>query len=215
MRKWSWILVLTGIVAALTACGNAQDKIATATATNELPLEEQLLVGTFELESTDLAVSSSQASQLLPLWETLYSLETSSTAASQEIDALVSQIESSMSAEQISNITAMNLNQQDLAASIVDHGAASTTSNTADTATASPVQVQPGAGAPGDGVVPDENPPPDMGGSSPSSTGLQAIGQAVAGTGQAATTDQTSSTKSQISPALIRALIELLKTKTA
>jgi hypothetical protein len=125
----------------------------------------------------------------------LYSLETSSTAASQEIDALVSQIQSTMSAGQISNITAMNLSQQDLAASIVDNGAASTTTNPADTTTASSVQVLSGAGSLGGGSAPGGNPPPDMGGSAASSTGLQTINQAMAGTSQVAGTSQPSSTK--------------------
>ena len=79
----------------------------------------------FNWKSTTLAVTSDQADELLPLWETLQSLASSGTAASEEINAGEDQIESTMSPQQISSITAMNFTQQDLAAAIVDTGASS------------------------------------------------------------------------------------------
>ena len=81
-----------------------------------------------------------------------------------EVDAAVSQIESSMSAQQISSITSMNLTQQDLAVAIADAGAASSTSGSASITAASSVQPQGGAGAPADGGPGGGNPPTDLGG---------------------------------------------------
>ena len=207
MKKWMAVSFVIGLVLALTACGSTQTSNAAATASPTLSLEGQLLVGTIKLESTTLAVNSDQATQLLPLWETLQSLASSSTAASQEIDAVVSQIKSTMSSQQISTITAMKLTQQDLAAATADTGASSTTSSSANTTNASPAQFQASDGAPGGG-----NPPADMSGNMPASTGAQAAGQTQTGTAQAVTSQSTGTTN-QVSPALINALVELLKKK--
>ncbi len=116
-------------------------------------MEGQLLVGTLKLETTDLAVSSDQASQLLPLWETLQSLATSGTAATEEVQAVVDQIKSTMSTSQISSITAMNLTQQDLATAMSDNGASSSSSNPASTTSGNSAQLPAGgpAGAPAGG----------------------------------------------------------------
>jgi len=97
MKKWMFVTIIVSLMLTLAACGKHQSSNAAATASTTLSLEGQLLVGTFKLENTTLAISSKQASTLLPLWETLESLASSNTAASQEVDAVVSQIESTMS----------------------------------------------------------------------------------------------------------------------
>jgi hypothetical protein len=127
MKKWMFITIIISLVVALAACGSAQSANAAKSTATTLSLEGDLLVGTFKLENTSLAINSAQASTLLPLWETLQSLASSNTTASQEVDAVVSQIESSMSTDQVSSITAMKLTQQDLAATAIDTGTAATT----------------------------------------------------------------------------------------
>jgi hypothetical protein len=214
MKKWMLVSIVISLVLVLTACGSAQTSNTAATASTELSQEGQLLVGTFKLESTNLAVSSDQADQLLPLWETLQSLETSGTAASQEIDAVVSQIKSTMSAEQISSIAAMNLTQQDLATAVVDTGASGTTSSSENTTGAGSTQLQTDAGAPGAGDQGGGNPPADMGGSMPASVDAQVTGMTQSGSSQTVTS-QSSGTTYQVSPALINALVEMLKKKIA
>jgi hypothetical protein len=214
MKKWMLVSIVISLVLVLTACGSAQTSNTAATASTELSQEGQLLVGTFKLESTNLAVSSDQADQLLPLWETLQSLETSGTAASQEIDAVVSQIKSTMSAEQISSIAAMNLTQQDLATAFVDAGASGTTSSSANTTGAGSTQLQADTGAPGAGDQGGGNPPADMGGSMPASVDAQVTGMTQSGSSQTVTS-QSSGTTYQVSPALINALVEMLKKKIA
>jgi peptidoglycan DL-endopeptidase CwlO len=210
MKKWMLVSIVISLVLVLTACGSAKSSSASATASTTLSLEEQLLVGTLKLESTTLAVSSDQADQLLPLWETLQSMASSGTAASQEVDAVVSQIESTMSAEQISSITAMNLTQQDLAAAVRDTGAYMTSSSSASTTDASSVQLQASAGAPPSGG----NPPNDMGAGMPAATGAQSTGQTQTGTTQAVTSQSTGNT-SQVTTVLINTLVELLQKKIA
>ena len=215
MKKTSLAFALFTLLFALAACGDA-NTASTATSTST-SLEGQLLVGTLKLETTAQAVSSDQASQLLPLWETLQSLSTSGTAATEEVQAVVDQIKSTMSAQQITSITAMNLTQQDLAAAITENGAASSASASAATTGTNSAQLQAGgaAGAPAGGNPSGGNPPSDMGGSGmPASTGAGSAGVAQAASTQAVT-GQSSGTSNQIPSALINALVELLKKKVA
>lgn len=209
MKKWMVISIVIVLVLALSACGSGPSSSASATATTTLSMEGQLLVGTLKLESTSLAVSSTQAQNLLPLWETLQSLATSGTAATQEVDAVVSQIESTMSAEQISSITAMKLSQQDLLAATADAGATTTTSSSTNTYSTNAAQPQGSAGAIGAGA-----PPTDMGGGMPASGAVSSTGQGQTSITQTVSSQTTGSTN-QVSPALINALVELLKKKIA
>ena len=209
MKKWMLVSTMIVLVMALAACGSTQSPTATAAASTALSEQGQLLVGTIKLESTSQAVSAAQAKELLPLWETLGSLASSGTAASQEVDAVVSQIKSTMTSAQLSNITAMNLTQQDLVAAATDTGTSMTASSTASTANASSVQSQANAGAPSGG-----NPPTDMSGGMPPSTGVQSSLQTQSGATQTVSSQSSGSTN-QVSPALINALVELLQKKTA
>jgi len=214
MKKWMIVTIVIGLVLALTACGSSQSSTAAATPSTALSQEAQLLVGTLKLESTTQAVSVNQAGQLLPLWETLQSLASSGTAASQEVDAVVSQIETTMSTQQVASITAMNLTQHDLAVAIADTGSSSTSSSSANSTNANSAQIQAGAGAPAGGDPGGWNPPADMGGSLAASTGAQSAGQSQTGSTQTVTS-QSTATSSQVPVALIQALVELLQKKIA
>ena len=211
MKKWIFVTLVISLVLALTACASTTGSTATATASTTLSQEGQLLVGTFKLENTSLGITSAQASTLLPLWETLESLASSNTAASQEIDAVVNQIQSSMDSSQITSITAMKLTRQDLAATAIDTGSVSTTSSSAGKASASSsanaggTQLQAGAGAPSGG-----NPPSDLGGVTGGSGAT--TGQTQTGVSQSAATQSTGTTN-QVSAAMIKALVELLQKK--
>jgi hypothetical protein len=206
MKKWMLVSIVISLVLVITACGNSQSASASATATTTLSREEQLLVGTIKLESTDLDVSADQAKELLPLWMTLQSMASSGTSASEEVDAVVSQIESIMSSKQISSISTMNLSQQDLMTAITDTGTSLTASSAAGTTNASSLQAQAGAGAPADG-----NPPADMSGSMPPSSGAQPVDQAQTVT--QTSSSQATGTTSQVTTALINTLVELLQKK--
>jgi hypothetical protein len=202
MKKWMLVSMVISLVLVLTACGSAQSSTAIASDSTVLSLEGQLLVGTLKLENTDLAVTYEQAQELLPLWETLQSLASSGTAASQEVDAVVSQIENVMSAQQISSITIMNLTQQDLVIATTNTGASSTASSSANKSDANAVQFQEGAGVPGTGDSGGGNPPADTGGGMPASVGIQPVDQLIS--------NQSIGTVDQISSTLINVLVELL-----
>lgn len=73
----------------------------------------QLAVGTFKLEGTPQAVDAKEAAQLIPLWQLFGQLETSSSSAQQEVSATLDQIKSTMTADQINAINAMNLTNRD------------------------------------------------------------------------------------------------------
>ena len=81
---------------------------------NALPIQSQLAAGTLLLEASDQAVDEALAEDLLPLWQALQSLSTSDTASSLEIDAVISQIQDTMTQEQVNAIAAMELTEESL-----------------------------------------------------------------------------------------------------
>jgi hypothetical protein len=81
-----------------------------------LSARNQLLLGALELDGTPNAVTPEQAATLLPLWQALKSTTQSGASAQAEVSALLSQIESALTAEQLAAIRAMQLTQTDLQA---------------------------------------------------------------------------------------------------
>jgi hypothetical protein len=88
----------------------------------ELPLSSALAIGTLKLEETTQAVAPDQAADLLPLWQVLNSLTTSDTAAPEEIEAILEQIQETMTDEQMAAIEAMELTGEDMFATIQELG---------------------------------------------------------------------------------------------
>ncbi|MFV1860093.1 MAG: hypothetical protein ACC647_12180, partial [Anaerolineales bacterium] len=82
----------------------------------------QLILGTLQLETTDLAVDADQAAELIPLWKALRSLSNSDTAAEAEIEAVINQIQETMTAEQIEAIAALDLSSEDVRTIIQELG---------------------------------------------------------------------------------------------
>ncbi len=124
MKKTILTLLSLLFILILAACGStAADEMSASASTGEsavdertTPLSLQLMLGTVRLEETGSAVDAEQASDLLPLWKALRSLNESGTAAQVEMDALVSQIGDSMTAAQMNAIIALELAMQDFAA---------------------------------------------------------------------------------------------------
>jgi hypothetical protein len=79
-----------------------------------LSIEGQLALGTVLLENTDLAVGGDQALELLPLWQAYLSLSISDTTASAELEAVLNQIQNTMTARQITIIAEMSLSSENL-----------------------------------------------------------------------------------------------------
>jgi len=85
----------------------------TADFENAVNIQMQLLVGTLQLEGTSLAVTADQISELLSLWQLIRSLTGTGTAAQAEIDAVLGQIQETMSTEQIQAIRDMQITSDD------------------------------------------------------------------------------------------------------
>jgi len=108
-------LVLTACSSKVASSGQTAGSSALAQGgSNTLPGVTLLTVGTFKLEDTANAVTARQATELLPLWKAYRSLSGDSASATAELEALVKQIEQTMTAEQLRAITDMNLTSQDL-----------------------------------------------------------------------------------------------------
>ncbi|MFN8434518.1 MAG: hypothetical protein U0V18_10875 [Anaerolineales bacterium] len=80
----------------------------------EISTITKVAIGTLKLEGTENAITPEQASDLLPLWQVYLSLVDSDTAAQAEIDGLVDQISTTMTAAQNQAIDDMQLSQPDM-----------------------------------------------------------------------------------------------------
>jgi len=83
-------------------------------------------VGTLKLEGTDSAVDAQQAAELVPLWKAYLTLSGSDSAVQAELEALVTQIQETMTAEQARAIANMHLTAEDMAALMQELGISAT-----------------------------------------------------------------------------------------
>jgi hypothetical protein len=126
MKKKVLFSILICSILALSACSgqesstSATEAAGVSQSANGTASEDQtvlqLALGTLKLESTATPVDAEEAASLLPLWKAARSLGNSETAAAEEKSGLVSQIQETMSAEQLQAIQAMGLTAQDLPA---------------------------------------------------------------------------------------------------
>ena len=226
MKKTILAITILTLLSVLVACNKTTTTQAqNSPGGNSAPISTatQLVVGTFKLEGTDLAVTSAQASQLLPLWQTLKELSNSNTAADEEINAVVDQIKGSMTSQQIAKITAMKMTQQDIMSLMSQAGVSPNGAN----ATTTPMALngfpggnfsQGGGGAAGAGGPPGGGGP---GGGLPAGGGGEGIPSgggigpgALGGAGGAFTTPQAvRQMPNQVPTPLLNALIEMLQKK--
>ena len=82
----------------LTACASATTT-STVSTSNNLSTAAELVLGTLKLEGTNATVTSTQATQLLTLWEGYQSLSDSDTSSQVEVEALVKQIQGTMTTD--------------------------------------------------------------------------------------------------------------------
>jgi hypothetical protein len=128
MKKVSLLITLITILFVLSACGSGSGSTNTTStdsaSTNSFrnstsgnrPLnpESKLALGTIKLEGTRQAVDPKMAANLLPLWQLLFQLNSSSSSAPQEVAAVVDQIQTTMTPEQIKTINSMQMTQADI-----------------------------------------------------------------------------------------------------
>lgn len=83
-------------------------------AEDALPIRTQLILGTMKLEDTNLAVTPEQAAELVVLWQASAALSRSGTGATEEVTAVINQIQDVMTPAQINAIADMQLTRDDI-----------------------------------------------------------------------------------------------------
>jgi hypothetical protein len=160
VKKFTSMIVPAILALALTACGSAASApqasapngsapnvggpgSANGASVNGTPASGlsglQLAAGMLKLDGTSNAVTAQEAGQLLPLWQSLQQLESSTApqggqqgtpgprpdpAMFQKVSAQIQVIENAMTPAQIDAITQMNLSRQDIFATLQQAGIA-------------------------------------------------------------------------------------------
>jgi hypothetical protein len=135
---WTTLILFT---LTLTACAPIAGTIGTTSSGRpsavELTAQTKIVLGTINLEETDYAVTAKQAKELLPMVYVLQDLNDSDTVAQEEIDGLVSQIQDTMTDEQIKAIDDMSLSMRDVFELTQNNSGSTSPSKTSSTAGAS------------------------------------------------------------------------------
>ena len=203
MNKLLMIMLAAGLT--LSACASAP---SAATASNpaesSLAPSTRLILGTLKLEGTAEAVTARQAAALLPLWQVYQGLQESGTAAQEEIDALVQQIQETMTSSQVQSMQAMSLTQADIMSVMVEQNIVEAGPQQAVTRTAS---------GSGPQATPEGGMPPSDTGGDPGMMGAAAPVSASSSTGGSSSSQVQAG--SGVPSALLDALIQLLETRIA
>jgi len=133
VKSWYIGLVLVLAVGVLAGCGGGEatpepvdegvgetytSAVLDASYSDALSVSNQLALGTLRLEETEKPVMPDQATALLPLWQALQG----GVTAQAEVNAVLKQIEGTMTPEQLAAIAAMQLTQEDLQAWMQEQG---------------------------------------------------------------------------------------------
>lgn len=120
MKKYLVVFLSLVLVAGLAACtsspaanGGSSGTINTNYA-NAVSVQSQLAAGMLKLEGSAGAVTKTQAVPLLMLWKAIRSLSANSATSQIEINAVMEQIQETLTAEQIKAIADLKLTQTNL-----------------------------------------------------------------------------------------------------
>jgi hypothetical protein len=203
-----FLLILTLILTACSGISNTAGPASntqTGPAAGELSASMQVAIGTIKLDETSNRITAEQAAELLPLWETLQDLYSSDTSANQEIEALIAQIQDTMTADQTKAITAMNLTRQDMLSIMQSQGLSSGAQNGNSSNNNS------GGSGPGGGF---QGPPPDGSGFPGGNPNFQGQGSRTESTDSTNNSDtRTAVNPNRIPTPLIQGVIDYLKKK--
>ncbi len=177
------ILAVTGCSAIGTSNGNATQTVTTGS--DQLPTLSKLVVGTYKLIDSSTPVTQAQAKELVILWKAYKELQTRDSKAQQEVTDLLTQINSSLSTDQIAAIDAMNLSTRDVMSLVQELGVSASTASTSRTGSSSSSNSSVGGGP---GGFPGGGMPPDMAaGGGPGMEGGFTAGGSTAATPSAST----------------------------
>lgn len=131
MHKKQFLLLLLPMILFLAACSNTGGSTAAAQGQNQTgqppdisnqPIEQRLAAGLLMLEGTENAITTEQAQNLLPLWKAVRAISSDNNAAQEELNAVYSQIQESMTAEQVQAIKDLSLSMEDTRALMEKYG---------------------------------------------------------------------------------------------
>lgn len=221
MNKTTFLILMI-ITLILTACSGTPNTAAPASGTQggptsgELSAPLRVAIGTLKLDGTAKAVTAKQAAELLPLWETLKDLYSSDTAATEEVDALVTQIQETMTANQIQAITAMNLTRQDMFSVMQSQGVGFGGAQNGNTQSNSSSNNNGGNFRRGGDFA--GGPPPDGGAFPGGGANFQGQGNRAQSSNSTSSSTASSNTQRVVNPnriptPLVQAVIDYLKTK--
>jgi hypothetical protein len=203
------IVMIVGIL--LTACSSSSASTPIGSTSNNLPIETQLAVGTLKLSGTAQDISIEQAKELVVDWQVYKELSQSQTAAQAEMDGLVAQIQETLSDDQMQAITAMNITQQDVLASL--QGVTAASSDSSSSTVSLPAGSASGGGMPAGGPPEGGGVPPDGGAISSDMGG--AVSASGTGQTQSAQASSGSTVTAQVPSALVEVVIQSLQQKIA
>lgn len=146
MKRLHWIASTLILATVASACAAPATPAPVAGSTyvsanldtgydNALSARNQLALGTLNLVGTPTAPTGAQAATLLPLWQAVRATAQTGGASQTEVNALLAQIEETLSADQLAAIREQHLTQTDMQ----------------DWATATGITLGTGSGQPGSG----------------------------------------------------------------
>jgi hypothetical protein len=197
-------ITFTLLTLLLTACG-AQATQAVPTQ-GELNTESKLILGTLKLDGTAQAVTAEQAQELVIYWQVYQEISQSDTAAQEEISGLLTQIEGTMTTEQMQAIDTLGLTQRDVMTVMQEKGLMANIP-ARDNASSSGGSSNSGGGftpPDGGGMQMGAGGPPDMGAGGP-------MGGGTFPSDSFSTNSNTQTTRVNPTSLLIDALIEYLQ----
>ncbi len=101
--------------AATTAAATPTAGVVNVNYANALPVPSQLALGTIMIKDTQDAVTAAQAAELLPLWQAVQSMTSSTATSAVEFEALVTQIQQTMQPAQLQAIANLKITQESMA----------------------------------------------------------------------------------------------------
>ena len=111
------VITFALLIFVTTACGSKAEDTGSIQIEGQnqpdIPLSTKLMLGTVKLDETEQAVDTEQADSLIPLWKALRSLAANDTTAQAEVDAVVIQIQETMTSDQLDAIEEMGLTMRD------------------------------------------------------------------------------------------------------
>lgn len=117
--------MIIGLLFVLTACSPAATPTQAPPAAQggngnggarPLNQETKLIIGIFKLEGNNNAVTADEAKALLPLWQSVKTMSANPSTAPADIQTVYTQIQNTLTTDQLNDIDQMNLAQTDVQA---------------------------------------------------------------------------------------------------